>query len=252
MRLKPAVSVITPSYNCERFIDRVVASVDEQSELVHEHIIIDDGSDDGTLERLQELEKKYVKLKVISQENKGAGAARNAGIEEAGGRYIAFLDSDDVWLPGKLEAQVTFMESEQAPFTYGDYTEVDSRTGEVVAKCEPPDSLSYYDLLGGCSIGCLTAAYNQEVLGKRYMPLVRRGQDWGLWLAIARSGVLARKYPGDYALYNVVNNSLSKNKFKKLFDIYEIYREEEGLSGLTSLKHLFRHFQHVREKRNKV
>ena len=107
----------------------------------------------------------------------------------ARGRYIAFLDSDDAWLECKLEKQVAFMEEQGASFTYGDYAIVDGGNGAALGRYVAPPRLQYDQLLTRCPIGCSTAAYNQEAVGKRYMPAIRRGQDWALWLALLRSGV---------------------------------------------------------------
>lgn len=243
------VSVVTPVFNGERHIQATIAAVAGQSIRVLEHIVIDDGSTDNTRECLQQLQQDYPHLKVICQPNQGAGVARNAGIMQAKGKYIAFLDSDDTWLNDKLEQQIGFMETTGAVFSYGDYDEVDELSGETISRFTLPERLSYQQLLNGCPIGCLTAAYNQEALGKQYMPLVRRGQDWGLWLAITRTGVDARKYPGNYARYNRLAVSLSKNKLKKMLDVYQIYAKEERLNPLRCGYHLFRHFLYVRNKR---
>tara|TARA_R110002126_G_scaffold10245_43_gene46598 strand:- start:2844 stop:3620 length:777 start_codon:yes stop_codon:yes gene_type:complete len=242
------VSVITPVFNGAKYIHSSVAAVASQSIKVLEHIVIDDGSSDNTLQILQQLQHEYPHLKVLSQRNQGAGVARNAGIAAAEGKYIAFLDSDDGWLKNKLEQQIGFMETTGAVFSYGDYDEVDEVSGQTIASFKLPQRLTYRQLLNGCPIGCLTAAYNQLALGKCYMPLVRRGQDWGLWLAITRTGADAVKYPGNCARYNRLQVSLSKNKLKKMLDVYQIYSTEERLNPVRCGYHLFRHFLYVRKK----
>jgi len=248
MSLTALVSVVTPAYNARKSIEAVVRAVARQGSVVLEHIVVDDGSTDDTLAQLRLLQMQFGHLHVYSQTNQGAAAARNRGILEAKGRYIAFLDSDDQWLDGKLEEQITFMETRNVPLTFGDYDAVDAHTGEVLARYGLPESLSYWDLLRGCPIGCLTVAYNQEFFGKRYMPSIRRGQDWALWLALTKHGVAARKYPGLYAVYNVSRDSLSSNKLKKLLDIYAVYRVEEQLGFLSSLYYLFKHATYAMTK----
>lgn len=237
-------SVITPAYNCKHHIELVLKYVAQQTISVLEHIVIDDGSTDGTLDRLYELSADYPHLKIISQSNQGAGPARNAGILQARGRYIAFLDSDDVWLPEKLEYQIRFMEMYDVGFSYGDYKTLDSITGACLADYNLPPQLDYKSLLNGCPIGCLTAAYNQKKFGKLYMPSVRRGQDWGLWLALTKSGSIARKYPGNLAIYNYHPNSLSKNKIKKILDVYTIYTKYENINILKATWHLIKHIHY--------
>lgn len=235
------VSVITAAYNSASVIERNIRSVGQQSLQPLEHIIIDDGSTDDTASIAEALRTEFPRLRVIRQENGGAARARNAGIAEATGRFVAFLDSDDEWTEGKLSAQVDFMLAEGAAFSYGDYDAVDASTGQPLGRIASPSHLSYAELLSGCPIGCLTAAFDQEALGKRYMPEVRRGQDWGLWLELTRSGVTGRRYPGCHAVYNRARNSLSSAKFRKVTDIYRIYRKQEKLGRLQALNYLQRH-----------
>jgi teichuronic acid biosynthesis glycosyltransferase TuaG len=246
---RPDVSVVTPAFNAQLTIERTVRSVAAQTYPVAEHIVVDDGSTDGTLTLLRRLAAEYRHLQVLEQKNMGAGAARNRGIAAARGKYIAFLDSDDVWAEDKLELQLGFMEKDSVAFSYGDYLVMPEQVGQITGCFETPASLAYADLLRGCPIGCLTAAYNQQALGKVYMPNVRRGQDWGLWLAITRGGVVARKYPGVAAVYLQRSGSLSKNKLRKLGDMYRIYAGEERLSVVASIYYLIVHSLYVRRKR---
>jgi glycosyltransferase involved in cell wall biosynthesis len=228
------VSVVTASHNAASSIERCVLSVSTQTCVPLQHIVVDDGSSDRTLELLSELQRENPLLTVIRQPNRGAGAARNAGIEAAGGRYIAFLDSDDAWLESKLEHQVSFMEANDGTFTYGDYAVVNGENGESMGQLVTPASLGYDQLLTRCPIGCSTVAYNQDVLGKRYMPTVRRGQDWALWLALTRRGVEARKYPGCDVIYYRTRGSLSRRRLLKARDMYRIYTDQEKIGRVRS------------------
>lgn len=228
------VSVVTASHDSESSIERCVRSVSSQTCMPLEHIVVDDGSTDRTVELLAALAREIPILKVIRQPNRGAGPARNAGIEAARGRYIAFLDSDDAWLEHKLENQVAFMEEQGGGFTYGDYAIVDGENGESIGQFSTPDSLGYDQLLTRCPIGCSTVAYNQEILGKRYMPAIRRGQDWALWLAMTRQGIEARKYPGCEVIYYKRRGSLSNRKLLKAIDMYRVYTVEEKIGRVFS------------------
>ncbi|MFW6288498.1 MAG: glycosyltransferase family 2 protein [Spirochaetota bacterium] len=229
------VSVVTPVYNEAAYLDRCVASVASQSVPVFEHIIVDDGSTDETSDTLELLAARYLHIVVVTQARRGAAAARNVGIERARGRYIAFLDADDVWHPRKVEHQIRFMEERGYSFTYGDYVEVEHRTGRRLKGYHLPDSVGHRQLLRGCPIGCLTVAYNQETIGKRYMPLVRSGHDWGLWLELTREGMRAHKYPGVEASYSNGRASLSTRKLRKVLYVYRIYRDNEGLSRAAAI-----------------
>jgi teichuronic acid biosynthesis glycosyltransferase TuaG len=234
----PDVSVITAAYNSAAHIERTVHSVAGQSLQALEHIIIDDGSTDDTPAIVANLARQFPHLRVIQQANRGAGAARNAGIAAARARYVAFLDSDDYWTELKLEAQIGFMADNDVPFSYGDYETIDADTGESLGRRETPVSVSHGQLLRGCPIGCLTAAFDQQALGKQYMSEVRRGQDWALWLKLTRAGIVARRYPGCHAVYRRSKDSLSSDKLKKLKDMYRIYAEQERLGPWRSTYYL--------------
>ncbi len=212
-------------------------------------IIVNDHSQDDSLDIINKYADEDKRIKVIqNSRNSGSAISRNKAIKEAKGRYIAFLDSDDSWKAQKLEKQISYMQSNNLAFTYGDYLIVDKKTGEEVSSIEIPDELTYKDLLRSCPIGCLTAVYDSEKLGKVYMPNVRQGQDWGLWLALTRDGTKAYKYPGCEAYYHVGENSLSANKLQKGLNMYRIYKHEEHLSFISSIWFLFRHTLYVLNK----
>jgi teichuronic acid biosynthesis glycosyltransferase TuaG len=235
------VSVITAAYNSAGVIERNIRSVAAQSLQPKEHIIIDDGSVDDTASVVEGLQREFPHVRMIRQANGGAARARNAGIAAATGRFVAFLDSDDTWSEQKLEIQIGFMAEEGVLFSYGDYVDVDTASGTVLGRHEAPEQVTYSDLLRGCPIGCLTVAFDQEALGKRFMPDVRRGQDWGFWLQLTRDGTVGRRYPGCHAYYHRAGGSLSTAKFSKAADIYRIYREQEQFGPVRSLYYLFPH-----------
>jgi teichuronic acid biosynthesis glycosyltransferase TuaG len=235
------VSVITAAYNSAGVIERNIRSVGSQSLQPKEHIIIDDGSDDDTAAIAEGLRREFPHLLIIRQANGGAARARNAGIAAATGRFVAFLDSDDAWSEHKLDSQIRFMTENGVAFSYGDYCDVDSTTGTLLGRHEAPERLTYPDLLRGCPIGCLTVAFDQAVLGKRFMPDVRRGQDWGFWLELTRDGTVGRRYPGCHAHYYRARGSLSTAKFSKAADIYRIYRAQERMGRLRSMYYLVPH-----------
>jgi teichuronic acid biosynthesis glycosyltransferase TuaG len=235
------VSVITAAYNSAGVIERNVRSVAAQSLQPKEHIIIDDGSVDATASAVEALQREFPHLHLIRQANGGAARARNAGIAAATGRFVAFLDSDDAWSEQKLATQIEFMIGNDVAFSYGDYVDVDTTSGNVLGRHRAPERLTYPDLLRGCPIGCLTVAFDQEALGKRYMPDVRRGQDWGFWLELTRDGTVGRRYPGCHAYYHRAGGSLSTAKFRKAADIYRIYRRQERIGPMRSLYYLVPH-----------
>jgi len=234
-KLSSLVSVVTPCYNSAAVIEKCIISVVNQSISVKEHIIVDDGSSDSTFDIIKELQSKYPHIVVLQQKNQGAGVARNYAISEASGKYIAFLDADDYWYNNKLEVQLEFMESNGVEFSYGDYMREFSNDSSKNSVFIAPLKLSYKDLLVSCPIGCLTAIYNQELLGKIYMSKVRQGQDWSLWLKITKNGIVARKYNGVLAVYSIEEGSLSSNKKAKLINMFKIYREQQFGYFMSSL-----------------
>ena len=243
------VSVITAAFNAEDVIERNIRSVAAQSLQPKEHIVIDDGSVDDTVSIAKALQVQFPHLVILEQPRAGAAAARNRGIEAATGRYIAFVDCDDIWSVEKLAVQIEFMERNDVAFSYGDYKAVDQDAGLPLGRYVAPDQVQYTDLLRGCPIGCLTVAFDQEALGKKLMPDVKRGQDWGLWLELTRDGTVGRRYPGCQATYNRSSRSLSSAKFRKLADIYRIYRSQEKLGVLLSVRCLGSHVANAIAKR---
>ncbi len=235
------VSVITAAYNAAGVIERNIRSVAAQSLAPAEHIIVDDGSVDDTALVVERLGRRFPHVRLVRQPHAGAAQARNAGIDAASGRYVAFLDSDDTWNESKLASQIPFMAAHQVAFSYGDYAVVNASTRRDAGILSAPERLTHTDFLRGCPIGCLTVAFDQAQLGKRYMPDVRRGQDWGLWLALTRDGTVARRYPGCHATYYRSRGSLSSNKLAKSLDIYRIYRREEKFGRVRALAHLAPH-----------
>jgi len=246
------VSVVTPAYDAAWCIGEAITCVADQSVAVLEHIIVDDGSTDGTADVVRDLQVTFPHVVLMEQSRIGSAGARNLGIEHARGRYVTFLDSDDLWRARKLERQIGFMERVGVPFTYGDYERHERGTGRRVGFHEAPGVLGYDDLLTGCPIGCLTAAYNQERLGKLYMPAVRRGQDWGLWLRLIRQCGQARKFPGNEAIYRSTVGSLSAGKLGKCADIYRIYRMDERMSRAAALRSVLVHGLHSLNYRYKA
>lgn len=226
------VSIIMPSHNSEKTISESVESVLAQSYQNFELLITDDCSQDATvsiIERYQAIDQR-IKLFVFN-ENQGAGAARNNSIKQAQGRFIAFLDSDDIWHPEKLEKQVNFMLKNKYALTYSAYQKfsVKGDCGVIF----PPQETSYNRLLYSNVIGCLTAMYDTELIGKRYMPLIRKRQDMGLWLDILKT------IPKAYCLNEVlakyrVDTGMTQNKLTVLSYQWKFYREEVRLSWWRS------------------
>ncbi|WP_370407933.1 glycosyltransferase family 2 protein [Tenacibaculum dicentrarchi] len=220
------VSIITPSYNSEKFISETIDGILNQSYDNWELLITDDGSTDKTIEIIKGYQKVTDKIKLFKLEkNGGAGVARNNSIKNATGRFIAFCDSDDVWKSDKLEKQINFMSKNNLSFTYSAYQKMDEK-GCKGAVIFPPQKTTFNSLLKTCTIGCLTAVYDTDKLGKRYMPTIRKRQDYGLWLTIFKDIKHTEGLSDEVlAYYRVRSNSISSNKFKAASYHYRVLRE---------------------------
>ena len=244
VNMKIDVSIITPSYNTSKFIEATIKSVLDQDFESWEMVIVDDNSSDGSPEIIKRYAAKDSRIILIeNKENTGAASARNLAIQQSKGRFIAFLDSDDLWLPNKLSMQVNFMLENNFGFTYSAYDKI-NESGERIGQIQVPSQVSYHELLKTCSIGCLTAIYDTTVLGKVYMPIIDKRQDYGLWLNLLKKLSYAYGIQEVLAIYRVRNNSISSNKFIAAKYQWKIYREIEMLLLLSSIKYMVTYTLH--------
>lgn len=233
------VSIITPSYNSE-YILETYESILNQTYSHWEWVITDDNSSNEFKAILDSLESKDSRVKVFySDINQGAGAARNNSIKNANGRYIAFLDSDDLWLPNKLEKQIIFMQKNNLALTYTGYQKFSSDEGDL-GLIIPPLTTSYNQLLKGNIIGCLTVIYDTETLGKCYMPLIRKRQDFGLWLSILKKTDNVVGLPEILAKYRI-DSGMTQNKLEVLKWQWRFYKEVQKLNSFKAL-YYFTHY----------
>lgn len=214
------VSVVIPTWNSGHRLIRTVKSVLDQAYGNLEIIVVDDFSDDEFQSVLNQCAVLDRRVKIVSaadfgfSSNSGPGVCRNIGIELATGRYIAFCDSDDVWHPEKLNVQVQFMLEADIAFSFTSYRRLNENTGRVLNEVHAKSRVRFADLLLSNWIGCSTVLYDTNLLGKRYMPTVRMRQDYGTWLGITRTGVVAHGISRSLVDYYVRNDSLSSNFLK--------------------------------------
>jgi len=226
--MPPAVSILTAVFNAEAPVGVAGASVGEQDFAEWEMILGDDASRGDSLALAEQLAAQDPRIRVLRAEtNGGAARARNTALAMATGRYIAFLDADDAWLPGKLSQQVAFMQTKEAALSYTGFFRVRDGAQRAV---EVPKTVDYAALLKGNVIGCLTAMYDSHALGKVEMPDLRRRQDYGLWLKILRRGGRAYGLTEPLALHFQRAGSLSSDKLRATLATWQLYRQVEGLS----------------------
>lgn len=227
------VSVIMPSFNSADTILASIQSVQRQSYTDWELLITDDCSTDETLAIIKSLAVDDHRIKLfINESNQGAGYSRNNSIAKSVGKYIAFLDSDDLWVDSKLSRQINFMEENEINFSFTQYQKINNdKLGKIIT---PPDKVSYHELLKSNVIGCLTAMYDASALGKLYMPTIRKRQDMALWLKILEQVDYAHCINEVLAYYREGHNSLSSNKAKILLSQWQFYRGYLGFNIVKS------------------
>lgn len=227
---KPEVSVITPVYNAENFLSETIESVLSQTYKSFEYLLIDDCSTDNSASLIKEYAESDSRIKYIKlSENSGAAVARNTGLENAEGRYIAFIDSDDMWYPEKLEKQLKFMKENKKAFTYTKYERITEENGEVIGAPDFPKKLNYSGLLKNTAIACSTVVIDRQEIGDFRMPLVRKGQDTATWLKILKEHDYAYLLDEVLNQYRAREGSLSSDKFSALKRTWNTYRNIEQL-----------------------
>lgn len=231
------VSIITATYNSERYIEQTIISVLKQTYTKWELIIVDDASTDNTLSVINTLSLKYDNIRVFQNKtNQGAALTRNRGTEKAKGNFIAFLDGDDLWKPTKLEKQLSFMIRHNIDVCFSSYDLMDEEGHFLNKTVKALHKLSYQKFLKCNYIGNLTGMYNTKTLGKIYAPNLRKRQDWLLWLkAVEKSNKPVLGIEESLAIYRVRKNSISSNKINMLKYNYLVYRKGLGFSILKSL-----------------
>ena len=225
--VKEMVSVITPCYNGEKYISETIESVISQTYDNWEMIIIDDGSKDNSAKVVEKYLKEDPRIRLIQQENAGSAAARNRGIKECTGQYIALLDADDVWLPEFLEKQISFMKQKKAYCVACGYGRIDENSQPILHTIIPPAVITRKSMEIMNRIGCLTGLYDRRVHGKVFLreEFGSIRDDYAYWMDIIN--LVGRGYgnPEVLANYRVLNGSTTGNKKKLIKKQYVFQRK---------------------------
>jgi teichuronic acid biosynthesis glycosyltransferase TuaG len=227
------VSIITPAYKAGAFVGEAIRSVQAQDMTDWEMCIVDDGSPDDTAAVVAANAADDPRVKLIRQANSGPALARQAALDAAGGRYIAFLDSDDYWLPGKLSRQLAFMAQQQAVVSFTRFRRINhdgTRSGHLIGI---PDQLDYRALLCNTALATSTVIVDRQRSGPFAMTNTYY-DDYALWLDLLKRGYVAHGLQEDLMRYRVVGQSVSRNKGKSARMVWRTYREIERLSPLRA------------------
>lgn len=228
------VSIIMPSYNTGRFIRETIESVLAQSYSNWELIIVDDCSTDNTdyvvASFLTDERIRYIK----NEHNGGAAVSRNRALREAKGKWIAFLDSDDLWEPDKLQKQISFMKNNGYHFTYTNYIEIDEQSKANGKSVTGPKRITKHGMYNYCWMGCLTVMYDADAVGLIQIADIKKNNDYAMWLKVCKK---ANCYLLDETLasYRKRSGSISNHGYMKLLKWhYRLYREAENKSMISS------------------
>lgn len=229
------ISIITPTFNSASTILQTYNSISEQTHHNWEWLVTDDCSSDNTISIMNAICEKDSRVKLFKNAvNSGAAVTRNNSLANASGDYISFIDSDDLWFTSKLEKQLNFMFANDLDFTFTAYDLVDAHGNpldKVVDLQGDNFSVDYSDMLKKkATLGCSTVMFKRAAFSDFFMPLIRTGQDYALWLKLLKSGKKAYLLNEILTRYRILPNSISRNKIKKSQRQWSIYRKIEKLS----------------------
>ncbi len=230
------VSIITPSWNCGKFLEETICSIQAQTYQNWEILFQDDCSTDNTKELVAQLAAKDSRIKYeCNPQNSGAAISRNHALRRAKGRWIAFLDSDDLWLPEKLEKQLKFMVDNDYHFSYTSYGEINEQSEETGKLITGPKHITKAGMFSFCWLGCLTVMYDRDYVGLIQIADIKKNNDYAMWLKVCRKADCHLLYEclAKYRRGRV--GSISTHGYKTLIKWhYKLFREAEGMNPIAS------------------
>lgn len=236
------VSIITPNWNCEKFISETIESVQRQTYQNWEMLIQDDCSTDGSLQVARSYAEKDSRIKIeVNPKNSGAAITRNNAIMRSKGVYLAYLDSDDIWVPEKLEKQLSFMEEQQCDACFSKYEHMDTSGVSLGVQAQVKKKVTYKDLLIHDWFGCLTFIYKQDLNHKIYGADVQKANDYALFLNVMKNIKFACGLDECLAAYRIRKGSVSRNKWKKVEHYIHVLQTVGHKNIIMSYVLLFTH-----------
>lgn len=227
------ISIVVPVYNAERFLEDTIQTVQKQTYKNWELIFVNDCSTDNSVNIIKKHQKKDKRIRLIENEkNSGAALTRNRGIEEANGKYLCFLDADDLWDNDKLEKQIKFMDKNNCSFSYTSYEFADANGIPNGKKVIAQNKMTYHKALKNTIISTITVMFDLRKIDKKLikMPNLIYVEDTATWWQILRTGEIAYGIPDIFSYYRRSSNSNSSNKFRTLSKLWNLYRKVEKLN----------------------
>lgn len=227
--MKDQVSIIMPTFNSSEFVESAIDSVKEQTYKNWELVIVDDFSSDNTVQIINKIARNDNRIRLVKlMKNGGAANARNVAIKQSNGRFLAFLDSDDLWEPLKLEKQLAFMKEKDIAFSYTNYRMINENGEETGKHVKSPSVIEYNSLLKNTIIGCLTVMLDRQKIETISFPNVKP-EDTALWLSILKKGYKAYCLHEEMAMYRLVKGSVSSNRIRAAKNLWFLLRKNENL-----------------------
>lgn len=252
MKMQKLVSIVVPVYNAEKHIKETINTIKKQTYKNYEVIFIDDASTDKSVSIIES--KMSEKMKLIKlDKNKESAVARNFGIENSKGRYICFLDADDLWENEKIEKQVKFMEQKQCAFSYTSFCYITEKRKICSRKVQIPEKLDYKQALKNTRILPSSAMFDIKLISKNEIKMVETElEDIATWWNILKNGYIAYGLNEVLVYYRKVKGSRSANKFKMAIKRWRLYRKNEQLSILQTIYYFIFYIKNAINKRKRV
>jgi teichuronic acid biosynthesis glycosyltransferase TuaG len=237
--MKPLISIIIPFYKKKDYIDQTVNSIFKQSYKNFELILIYDDPDKSDLKYVKKILKKIKRKKIIiNSHNIGAGLSRNLGILKAKGRYISFIDGDDIWKKDKLKNQILFMLDKKLDFCFTSYSIINKKN-TIIKFIKAKKYIDYKDLIKSCDIGLSTVMLKKKLLKKTKFPKIKTKEDYILWLKLSKKNIKMMGLDQTLVLWRKLDNSLSSSVFQRVKDAFYVYNTFLNFNFTKSTYHIF-------------
>ena len=235
MQANSLVSIIMPSYNCGNYVEETIRSVQAQTYQNWEIIFVDDCSEDDTTEIVMRLKTQDERISLYHNvTNSGAAVTRNTALRHAQGRWIAFLDSDDLWEPTKLEKQIGFMKEKGYAFSYHEYVEIDEQDKELGVHVSGKEHVTKFDMFACCWPGCLSVMYDAEKIGLIQINDIKKNNDTAMWLKVIQKAdcYLLPECLGKYR--RRANSITPKPLWQRIWAHYPLFRVAEEMNPISA------------------
>lgn len=237
--MKPLISIIIPFYKKKKYISQTINSIIKQSYKNFELILIYDDPDKSDLKYVKKILKKIKRKKIIiNNVNIGAGLSRNLGILKAKGKYISFIDSDDIWKKDKLKNQLLFMLDNNIEFCFTSYSIINKKN-VIIKFIKAKKNIEYKNLIKSCDIGLSTVMLKKKLLKDTKFPKIKTKEDYVLWLKLSKKNIKMMGFDQKLVLWRKLDNSLSSSVFQRVHDAFYVYNTHLNFNFIKSIYYIF-------------